>query len=199
VKEKQKGKHVTDEENLSKEKLAKVIKEAPKKEKTIDSSLLEKIKNWLPESGLPYNIFSDDKKPPQAMFATTVGDPLKVVIYVPKKAPDRIVFQGQINFSQKDRDRTRNMKHEKYNDFVFTLTEKLALLGCDWKFDTNGQQLNGLMYHIFLYEDALSKNQFFQKLNRIQVVHSQILRTINYILGIKDSKTPSGSGSSIYG
>ena len=82
---------------------------------------------------------------------------------------------------------------------LFTLTEKLAMLGCDWKFDTNGQQLNGLMHHIFLYEDALDKNQFFQKLNRIQVIHSQILRTINYILGIKNSKTPSDSGSSIYG
>lgn len=36
MKEKQKGKHVTDEENLSKEKLVKVIKEAPKKEKTTE-------------------------------------------------------------------------------------------------------------------------------------------------------------------
>jgi len=197
VKEKQKGKHVTDEENLSKEKLAKVIKAAPKKEKPTETSLLKKFESWLFDSGHQYTVFPDDKKPPQTLFAITVGGPLKVVIYVPKKAPDRIVFQGEINFSQQDRDKTRNMKPEKYTDFVFTLTEKLALLDCDWKFNVDGQQVNSLMENIFLYDDALTKDQFFQKLTRVQVIHSQTLRTINYLLGIK-KPTSMDSSSSMY-
>jgi hypothetical protein len=152
--------------------------------------------NWLNETKEPYHLETPDEIGTDPIeFGIIVGsEENKIMIYVPRHKKSRIVFNMHIYFTEKQREIIKSMGKEDFSNFILTLTDKMTTYEVYWTIQGESQDLIDLQMFKSIDESALTKDRFYQTIERCEVVKSQIMRTIIHLLR-SDEQMSLSSGS----
>jgi len=154
------------------------------------------IIEWLDESKEPYHVETPEEIGTDPIeFGIIVGsEENKIMIYIPQSKKSRIVFNMHIIFTEKQREIIQSISKEDFSNFILSLTDKMTIYEVYWTFQGEDQNLVDLQMFKSIDESALTKDRFYQTLERCEVVKSQIMRTIIHLLG-SDEQIPLSSQS----
>jgi len=167
--------------------------------KTADQ-LKNMIIDWCKQDGIDCQELPLKEDSPSS-WQLVLGKP-KVIVYIQKKFPDRIMFQNDIKFAE---------EHHKLINETWDMNKKQTMIlnlqingvsfNVHQEFLGDQNTMNGIRQYLIHSNPSFEKHDFLDKMMRLQEIHIVTLNVLSSTLGVamnvmkqqeeaKDSKNP---------
>lgn len=166
------------------------------------------VTDWSKDFGYEVTDMTDKNKDKPVNWVIDIGNKInRVLIYSHKEKPNFVPLNALIKFGDQHRKQTKEMPIEDYNDFILSITDRLAGYGYNWRFNPadpkNPKEILGIEFDDVIEADALNKNDFIHAIRNMMIRRGQIKRTVEIILNKGQLSTETSSsdtvGKSMYG
>jgi hypothetical protein len=127
--------------------------------------VIDKITDWLGQEGISFNLTED----PYADFNLEIEYPTTQVIHIMmyKNKNDSITVITKVSFSTLDKKAFTSLSEDIKKDFILTLNSSLSSMNLLYSHQPNPERMEHLLIQKRLFFDGLTKDRFFDILDRI--------------------------------
>ena len=138
-----------------------------------------RIQTWMLNAG--YQI--GEAQADNAMWVVGAMHPmgLPIVIVQPRQPTDLLVIQAQVELDETARQKFAELSSEQREAFLFRV--KLGLLQMGVGFDGLGDPLQRFLVNQSVYDDGLTKDVFFQRIDQVRYAVLHVIWSLNQKLG----------------